>query len=169
MRLLRFLPEEYVIQWLENLVGLSNRKVSNAEALSSCADWQSCLFQLLSEILEKVSAICSGSSESDEVKILNGDTNEKDEHPGDVTLPSLDVQCRKLDLALDLYATLLAHRVREGGDKVSSLGFASDLITHYLTFQYLAGPRSRRRLRFPAASLFERTGSLHLYPQQIIR
>jgi hypothetical protein len=112
MRLLRFLPDESVVHWLEHFVHLANKRVSNAEALSCCVDWQSCLFQLTSEVVEKISATCSSGFE-------NSDTSSPNQLRGEsANLSILDVLCRKLDLALDLYAALLAHRVREGGDKV---------------------------------------------------
>ena len=120
MRLLRFLPEKSVIELLEKLVYVSNSQVSNAEALSSCADWQPCLFQLLSEIVERVSASCLGESETEGINPSSHQHNDSDMQTENEKGTALDVQCKKLELALDLYATLLGHRVREGGDKVRS-------------------------------------------------
>ena len=64
---------------------------------------------------------CSGGSDTDGAYSKNGEPKGSDMHLNeDVEEPSLDVLCSKLDLALDLYATLLAQRGREGGDKVRS-------------------------------------------------
>jgi hypothetical protein len=131
MRLLRFLPDKFTDQWLSNLVLLSSESLSAVEALSLCPDWQPCLFQFVSELMEKIAGLASRTSKTDKrveepdqesivtEKIPDQNQQVGKEKPFRPSQSSLDVLVRRLDLSLQLYAALLGHRVREGGDKVS--------------------------------------------------
>jgi hypothetical protein len=100
-RLLRFLPNEYLNKWLADLVELSKNSFDARTALSSCRDWQACLFQLVSESVEK-SANTTGS-------------NEKGDSPGEVVTSDA---AQIFNHCLELYGLLLGRLVRTGGDKV---------------------------------------------------
>jgi hypothetical protein len=127
MRLLRFLPDKFTDQWLSNLVLLASESLSAVEALSLCPDWQPCLFQFVSELMEKISGLASRTSstdkrveEPDQESRVNEKSPDQNQQVGkEKPILSLDVLVRRLDLSLQLYAALLGHRVREGGDKVS--------------------------------------------------
>ena len=131
MRLLRFLPDKFTDQWLSILVRLSSETLSVVEALSLCPDWQPCLFQFISELMEKISGLKSKisgkvqrSEQSGQELMVSGESPSQNKTAGPKTSfePSqsnLDVLIWRLDLALRLYAGLLGHRIREGGDKVS--------------------------------------------------
>ena len=115
LRLLRFLPDHFIDQWLLNLFHLSSQSLDALEALSSCLDWQPSLFQFLSELVEKVASSARQDTRSD-------DATSPDEEKGRIPplspqLPS-DIMERRLYLALELYSSLLGHRLREGGEQV---------------------------------------------------
>ena len=130
MRLLRFLPENFTDQWLATLVHLSSHSLSTVDALSMCPDWQPCLFQFISELIEKMATVASRNSGSPKINLNKfGDSmstektsNERlrpeNDKPTEQSDSDLDFLTRRLDLALQLYASLLGHRIREGGDQV---------------------------------------------------
>lgn len=109
MRLMRFLPNEYADQWLSNLLLLSVRSNAVLIALSSLPDWQPCLFQFVSELVESVAG-CVGNktvSISDSTQEESGASGENSE---------LKSRSSRLDQALELYSLLLAFQFRQGGD-----------------------------------------------------
>jgi hypothetical protein len=111
MRLLRFLPHEYAEQWLSDLVGLSKKNTSGA-SISLSSDWQPCLFQFISEIVEKiVNQAAKG--------VIDSGRDEK--HFGEVVERHLQNQFR---LSLELYGILLGNLVRGGSEMVSSVAFS---------------------------------------------
>lgn len=140
MRLLRFLPSEFTDQWLSHLLQFVSTDLSAVDTLSTCPDWQSCLFQFISETIEQ-----STSSIASHLQLPNGDKIEPGARhvAGDLSpLLSTDpengtrsidqgqpvstssqndlaVLNGRLDKSLDLYAALLGHCIREGGDQVS--------------------------------------------------
>lgn len=114
LRLLRFLPGALQDEWLVNLYKVSSQKRAALEALSSSVDWQSCVFQFLSELVERISNIGISLKAQTEV----GDT---DDHQTQLAVKEMQALERRLDLTLELYASLLGHRLREGGDQVRSL------------------------------------------------
>lgn len=117
LRLLRYLSTDMREKLLCELLALVERDTSSIIALSGLPDWQPCLFQLISEAMErlgrqnKISVTIDGSTRdppSSEVEVgisLN-------------LLESASTVEKRADLCLDLYATLLGHCVRGGGDKV---------------------------------------------------
>jgi hypothetical protein len=135
MRLLRFLPDRFTDEWLSVLVKLSANSMAVLEDLSCCPDWQSCLFQFISDLLEKVAGLKQSerNSEDDNQEAHSipseNDVTTKPEEIGEEDSSSSkqsrsDMLQRRLDLSLELYASLLGHRVREGGEKVRSNFFA---------------------------------------------
>ena len=99
-RLLRFLPHEYLNQWLGELVDLATHSFEARTALSSSPNWQGCLFQLVSESIEKT---CS-----------NGDSDMGKNASQDVKSEELQI----FDRSLELYGLLLGRLFRIGGDRV---------------------------------------------------
>jgi hypothetical protein len=107
VRLLRFLPGDCLENWLVDLAQQAARTQSVVDMLSSTVDWQPCLFQLASELLE--SAVCATTKVMDRADPQIEVRQAK----------SFDAEAtsRRLDLALDLYAILLANLFRRGGEK----------------------------------------------------
>lgn len=111
LRALRFLPTEYSGRWLTLLIDLSKANHGAASTLVSCADWQPCLFQFISEIIENVAtAMPSGTSKTEE-------THFEGEKYASQSLISKS-SSTAFDLSLELYSILLGHIVRNYGDKV---------------------------------------------------
>lgn len=111
LRLLRFLPGALQDEWLVNLYKVSTQKRAAQDALSSSADWQSCIFQFLSELLERISKIgmtLAAQKEGSGIEEMRTEFAHKDMH-------ALET---RLDMTLELYASLLGHLLREGGDQV---------------------------------------------------
>lgn len=105
LRLLRFLENDLKEQWLLDLLALTKSNRKCVSMLASLPEWQPCLFSLISETLELVSArrqigletsTCLDKSAVEEVDVL-----------------------KRLDLCMHLYSTLLGHLLRSGGDRVS--------------------------------------------------
>lgn len=113
LRLLRFLPDVLQDEWLVSLHLVSSQKPAALEALSSCADWQSCLFQFLSELVERLSNIAIGSRTQSGGQNIAG-TQDR------IMQNQMQQYEKRLDVTLELYASLLGHRLREGGDQVRS-------------------------------------------------
>jgi hypothetical protein len=131
MRLLRFLPDDFTDQWLSNLVQLSLKNLSVIEALSCSPDWQPCLFQFTSELVENIAGHAASNNKKEkegltsehEPSEFNGESSgyrqpDGDGKPADSNKASLDAIFKRLDLCLELYGSLLGHRVRESGEKV---------------------------------------------------
>lgn len=141
MRLLRFLPSKFTDQWLSHLLQFVSTDLSAVDTLSTCPDWQPCLFQFISETIEQ-----STSSVLSHLHPPSGDKTETGalHIAGDLSLPisthdpenrmrlidqgqpvstysqnDLAILNGRLDKSLDLYAALLGHCIREGGDQVS--------------------------------------------------
>jgi len=106
VRLLRFLPADCIENWLVILAQQAARSEAIVDMLSSTADWQPCLFQLSSELLE--SLVESTSKLVDDGDLQNSSVTRS---------PNAEPLTRRLDLALDLYALLLANLFRRGGEK----------------------------------------------------
>jgi hypothetical protein len=105
MRLIRFLPDKFTDQWLFNFFHLSSQSLEVLEALSCCADWQPSLFGFISELIEKIIGLAD----------LNPSENESAFN----TSPKILLE-KRLSVALELYAALLGHRLREAGDQVGA-------------------------------------------------
>lgn len=116
MRLLRYLSSEFKDQLLGDLQKLASSDRASVRILSSLSDWQPCLFHLISETIEKFDAARSNGTKNGSNTL---DTN-KDGSAAKTIFESTETIERRLDLCIDLYATLLGHGVREGGDKVSN-------------------------------------------------
>ena len=141
MRLLRFLPSKFTDEWLSHLLQFVSTDLSAVDTLSTCPDWQPCLFQFISETIEQ-----STSSVLSHLHPPSGDKTETGalHIAGDLSLPisthdpenrmrlidqgqpvstysqnDLAILNGRLDKSLDLYAALLGHCIREGGDQVS--------------------------------------------------
>ena len=115
LRLLRFLPDHFIDQWLLKLFHLSSQSLDALEALSSCLDWQPSLFQFLSELVEKIAGSARQGQSSNDITSPHEDKGRL--LPLSPQLPS-DIMERRLYLALELYSSLLGHRLREGGEQV---------------------------------------------------
>lgn len=110
MRLLRFLPQEYAEQWLSDLVGLSKDN-SSATSISSHPDWQPCLFQFISELLENIVG-----------QVVKDDINSfQDEKRVEAKTESR--LGNQYLLSLELYGLLLGNLVRSSSEVVSSFLF----------------------------------------------
>jgi hypothetical protein len=111
LRALRFLPSEYSGRWLSCLVKLCRRNHEATSRISSCADWQPCLFQLISEIIENVAPKTPPKDAKRE------ETNVKEE----TACQPLPLKSTRDDfeLSLELYSILLGHIIRNNGENVS--------------------------------------------------
>jgi hypothetical protein len=116
MRLLRFLPDHLTDQWLANLYDLSSQSQDTLQALSLCPDWQPSLFQFISELVESIAGL-------EKVEQRDGDQNKV----GAISSSSAQLQLSNLEnrlhVSLELYSSLLGHRLREGGDQVRNACF----------------------------------------------
>ena len=122
MRLLRFLPSDLTDQWLKHLLKLCSTSLSSVETASRSADWQPCLFQLISYSAEQATSVHQKRAVNEGAE--EGLGHHVDE-AAESSVPPLDreLACKRLDLALDLYALLMGHCFREGGDKVRLVAF----------------------------------------------
>lgn len=102
VRLLRFLPEACLDNWLTDLGRQVSRRKDVADIFSSTPDWQPSLFQLLSEILERLFVAARKSPEQFSTT--------------DNTCQNGRALIEQLNLALDLYSMLLANLIRNGGE-----------------------------------------------------
>ena len=105
LRLLRYLPAETTHQWLIDLVALVRASRKSISLISSLDDWQSCMFHLASKTVEELCTMV----ENNQRARINGDGDQQAADGNDVR--------ERLDLTLALYATLLGHLLREGGEK----------------------------------------------------
>lgn len=106
LRLLRFLEDESKDKWLSNLADLTKSNRKCVSMLAGLPEWQHCLFSLLSETLEQISARRRSG-----IEMMNGSHNSTENR-----IPLLS---KRLDMTLHLYSTLLGHLLRSGGDQVS--------------------------------------------------
>lgn len=111
LRLLRFLPDSFTDQWLMNLYDLSFRSKDTLQTLSLCPDWQPSLFQFVSELVESMTSV--GLRDGDQIQ---GEA--RSSSSAQLEMKSLE---KRLDISLELYSSLLGHRLREGGDQVRTV------------------------------------------------
>jgi hypothetical protein len=141
MRLLRFLPSKFTDQWLSHLLQFVSTDLSAVDTLSTCPDWQPCLFQFISETIEQSTSsisshlqLPSGSKIEPGALHAAGDLSplisthdpedgirliDQGQPVSTYSQNDLAVLNVRLDKSLDLYAALLGHCIREGGDQVS--------------------------------------------------
>jgi hypothetical protein len=100
--LLRFLPSHWKQQWLRVLVEICQASRSNVEILLTSPQWQPPLFHLVSDIVEEMATKCSLDESSSK---------------GDVAYRS--GVSSSFDLCFKLYAIVLGHCFRHGGEQVS--------------------------------------------------
>lgn len=119
LRLQRFLPNEMKERWLFDLLALIRISPQSVKSILSSKDWQPCLFNLLSEIVEDRSKMLDNSGEdiSSTDKNYDRNNNESDEKKNESAGDSSQTRAR-FDLVLKLYSTLLGYSVRSGGVKV---------------------------------------------------
>jgi hypothetical protein len=101
LRLIRFLENELKDKLLIDLTFLAKSNRKCISVLANIPEWQTCLFPLISETLELVSADRSST-------LAEAEGNQ------DRTASIL----KRLDLCLDLYSSLLGYLLREGSEKV---------------------------------------------------
>ena len=140
MRLLRFLPGDYTDHWLSIFVGLSATNQGEIGKLCNYPDWQPCLFQLISEVLEQMTSFISllrtsestahkgnasehaSSADPAHTDGMPSVQNSSPEETRSVVANTWQHNSAKLserfDLSVELYAVLLGHCIREGGEKV---------------------------------------------------
>ena len=104
LRVLRFLPSEYSSEWLLILVELI-RSNNAATTIASCRDWQSCLFQYISEMIENLTNVMTPKNNETE-KI------ESQQETAEIELKKV------LEMSLELYSTLLGYLIRVGNEMV---------------------------------------------------
>ncbi|CAB9514210.1 Lipopolysaccharide-responsive and beige-like anchor protein [Seminavis robusta] len=118
VRLLQYLSSEMKDRLLAEFLKASNQDIASVATLSALPDWQPCIFLLISETLEKLSASRQKEGGGDEC--YPNDIDPVTEHETAATSHIIENSAtveQRLDLCLDLYASLLGHSVREGGDK----------------------------------------------------
>lgn len=98
--LLRFFPSNWREQWLRVLVDMCQASRSNVEVLLSSTQWQPPLFHLVSDVVEEMATKCL---------------------PEDSDLDHRSGISKSFDLCFKLYASVLGHCFRHGGDQVSIL------------------------------------------------
>lgn len=150
VRLLRYLEEREMDKWLKDLLTMTKSGRKSVSLISSLPDWEPCMFQLVSDILEQVRSLSS-----DGLLKPYGDTQEVSGQAGVFSTPdtrsakdsrevALSSALERLDICLDLFATCLGHLLRSGGEKVrNSSGFSAFIF--FLT----AFPRFLNRLKRP--------------------
>ena len=155
MRLLRFLPGEFTDQWLSILVSLASTSQDEVGKLCDYPDWQPCLFQLISEVLEQMTKCVSISratqnTESEgapveealvvDSSVENGVFSVKDlKSPKDIG-PTITNEVRntsaqlseRFDLSVELYSILLGHSIREDSGKVIAIVTSAAIHERYI-------------------------------------
>jgi hypothetical protein len=101
LRLLRFLPTYWRKQWLRVFVEICSASRVNVEIISSSSEWQPPLFHLVSDVAEEMAATCSRANST-----LEADLS----HRSDIE--------SSFDLSFKLYANVLGHYFRHGGEQV---------------------------------------------------
>lgn len=108
IRLLRFLPDQFIDRWLSDFIRVSARSTAVIQALSFTPDWQPCIFQLSSELAEKLATLPVRPKHK---------THSKG-HDSELALePQTKVVADRLDLSLELHSILLANIFRQGEEK----------------------------------------------------
>lgn len=100
--LLRFLPSRWKQQWLRVLVEICQASRSNVEILLTSSQWQPPLFHLVSDVVEEMATKCS-----------------LDESPSRGDIEYRSGVSSSFDLCFKLYAIVLGHCFRHGGEQVS--------------------------------------------------
>jgi len=128
LRLLRYLDGDWQDRWLSDLLTLAKASRKSTSLLASLAEWQPCLFHLISETLELLNSTPTGAEdqvivdgESSDTVFMNSSSTTAKEDAASSSAQSPDVLSsvgKRLDRCLLLYSTLLGHLFREGGDKV---------------------------------------------------
>jgi hypothetical protein len=143
LRLLRFLPTQWLDKWLFDLVRLIDTCPLNVKMLVEDPDWQSSLFHVLSDCLEEMRSKCKKKNSTTnkkagfetleslnlsfserllEVKeVRSGELTHSDDNlavPEEEGLRSIQ---KRFDLSFKIYRVLLAHCFRSGGDEVSNI------------------------------------------------
>ena len=165
MRLLRYLSSDMKDQLLSDLLMLVKGDTASIVTLSSLPDWQPCLFQLISETLERFSS--GGRKNENDVVTMGTNSlespNEQDVGTSSPLFETMPIVEKRLDLCLDLYGALLGHCVREGGDKVrTSTKGSYDSQSCFIVpnwsnhLEPCQGPTFSRRCGFSATRLPER-------------
>ena len=119
-QLLRFLQGENQERWLFDLLTLLRVNSSTIDEMTRARDWQHCLFHVASDTVEELSNynLCKWASE----RGIGSDIGE----------PSHDLKdhnsvLARFDLSFQLYATLLAHTLRDDNESISTLELAASL------------------------------------------
>jgi hypothetical protein len=134
MRLLRYLSSDMKDQLLADFLRLAQSDRASVATLSNLPDWQPCLFHLISETLERFNASRSNDNGVVSIKPTFLDTpgNDQEVCVSSQIIETLSAVEGRLDLCLELYATLLGHCVREGGDRVSCFMAPADEMLYVL-------------------------------------
>ena len=112
LRTLRFLSCEYSNHWLSRLLELCKTNQKATSAVATCSDWQPCLFQFISEIIESVAPTLSTK-----------DAKRKETHFDKESHQFPRKASNKgFELSLELYSILLGYIIRKNGEKVSQDG-----------------------------------------------
>ncbi len=163
MRLLRFLPDDYLDQWLSYFVNISARNTDMLDCLSTTQDWQPCLFQLSSELTERLVVSTTKQSEQEftehsphHVVVCGGDRL----GAGDKT-PENEAIFVRLNLALELHSILLGNLFRHG--EARALGAIEDAAS--LQRVYLNG---QKVLLLILTKLFSNLASFGVLPVEKI-
>jgi hypothetical protein len=110
LRALRFLPREYSDHWLSCLVKLCSNNHRAISTIAECGDWQPCLFQFISEIIENVApTMSSKDAKREELDSQEGDSHQP--HP-------IKGSNKGFKLSLELYSILLGYIIRNNGKQV---------------------------------------------------
>lgn len=130
LRLLRYLDSRVKDQWLSDLLDLARGNRKSLTVLASVSDWEASLFHLASETLESFVAAQNQVDFESKTKSeeFNATTTERSDNMStelsfvfhEQYSDSLDALRSRLDTCVDLYATLLGHILREGGNKALS-------------------------------------------------
>jgi hypothetical protein len=119
LRLIRFLDGPLQDEWLLIILSLAKASRKSISLLTSVPDWQPCLFSLVSSGLETLYHTDDTSDNKDlKASATEVETPDVDLNDQVVILHDLISVQKRVDICLELYAVLLGHLIREGGDKV---------------------------------------------------
>ncbi len=131
LRILRYLPNKLKDEWLQLLLSLIMNTQPSVRVLSHCVDWQPCLFHLLADTVEELRCLPRQSSlvplGGGEAISENGRNTER-AHSVSMNFQTLEMStmeelCQRFEVSFKLYANLLGHRIRIGGDQVGMQSF----------------------------------------------
>ena len=128
LRAMRFLPKEYSGRWLSWLVELCRDNHQATSTIAKHTDWQPCLFQFISEIIENVAPTSSEDAKRDELELQDGIL-----HQGFLTKGSNN----EFHLSLELYSILLGYTIRNNVEKVRNEDGEDFQIFELYLIQYL--------------------------------